>query len=134
MAIDTDEFVRAYLECALWTDSISEDDDRSIQEEYTPDQLLAESRAQAEEDCRLFIAANTDLLNKAVALYSMSERGQQWSVSDLAGHDFWLTRNHHGTGFWDRGLGPIGEDLTKSAQQHPERSVLVTANGTLEIL
>ncbi len=21
---------------------------------------------------------------------------------EQAGHDFWLTRNHHGTGFWDR--------------------------------
>lgn len=28
------------------------------------------------------------------------------------GHDFILTRNGHGAGFWDKGLGSLGEDLT----------------------
>ena len=32
------------------------------------------------------------------------------------GHDFILTRNGHGTGFWDRGLGEIGDRLTKWAK------------------
>ena len=33
-----------------------------------------------------------------------------------AGHDFALTRNHHGAGFWDRGLpDTVGEDLTEIA-------------------
>lgn len=38
------------------------------------------------------------------------------------GHDFALTRNYHGTGFWDRGLGDIGERLTKSAHAYGESS------------
>lgn len=29
--------------------------------------------------------------------------GGYWSASQ-AGHDFWLTRNGHGTGFWDHYL------------------------------
>jgi len=32
-----------------------------------------------------------------------------------AGHDFWLTREHHGAGFWDRGLGVAGARLTDAA-------------------
>ena len=28
------------------------------------------------------------------------------------GHDLWLTRNGHGAGFWDRGLGAQGDSLT----------------------
>ena len=32
-----------------------------------------------------------------------------------AGHDFWLTRNGHGAGFWDRGLGERGDRLTNAA-------------------
>ena len=28
------------------------------------------------------------------------------------GHDLWLTRNGHGVGFWDRGLGAQGDSLT----------------------
>ena len=31
-------------------------------------------------------------------------------------HDLWLTRNGHGTGFWDRGAGEIGETLTSAAE------------------
>ena len=30
---------------------------------------------------------------------------------ELAGHDLWLTTNNHGTGFWDRGMGGIGQRL-----------------------
>jgi hypothetical protein len=31
------------------------------------------------------------------------------------GHDFILTANHHGAGFWDRGLGARGDRLTKAS-------------------
>ena len=30
------------------------------------------------------------------------------------GHDFWLTSQGHGAGFWDRGLDEIGDTLTDS--------------------
>jgi hypothetical protein len=36
---------------------------------------------------------------------------------DLIGHDFLLTRNGHGVGFWDRGYGERGDWLSK--QSHP---------------
>lgn len=32
------------------------------------------------------------------------------------GADFYLTRNGHGTGFWDRGYGDIGTQLTEAAK------------------
>ena len=31
---------------------------------------------------------------------------------DQVAHDFWLTCNGHGAGFWDRGLGIVGDKLT----------------------
>lgn len=37
-----------------------------------------------------------------------------------AGHDFWLTRNRHGAGYWDRGLGNLGKRLTESAHGYGE--------------
>ena len=39
---------------------------------------------------------------------------------DYAGHDFWLTRNGHGAGFWDRGLGEAGKKLTDAAHAFGE--------------
>lgn len=32
------------------------------------------------------------------------------------GVDFWLTSQGHGAGFWDRGLGALGEELTRIAE------------------
>jgi len=39
------------------------------------------------------------------------------------GHDFCLTRNRHGAGFWDRGLGTRGDVLTKAAHAYGEVSL-----------
>ncbi len=36
------------------------------------------------------------------------------------GHDFALTRNGHGVGFWDRNLGEVGERLTTSCADYSE--------------
>ncbi len=36
---------------------------------------------------------------------------------ERAGYDFWLTRNGHGAGFWDRGLGMVGTSLTQRAKE-----------------
>lgn len=33
-----------------------------------------------------------------------------------AGRDLWFTANGHGVGFWDRGLGEVGDKLTEAAQ------------------
>jgi len=38
------------------------------------------------------------------------------SDASQAGHDLALTRNHHGTGFWDRDAGKPGDVLTESAK------------------
>lgn len=43
---------------------------------------------------------------------------EQWnaefSASERLGHDLRLTSGGHGTGFWDRGLGELGDRLTKA--------------------
>jgi hypothetical protein len=72
-------------------------------------------------DCREFVAFNMhDLM-----LYC--EQMGPWEGTDdrgygidppeaRAGHDFWLTRRGHGTGFWDRGLGKLGDRLSEAAK------------------
>lgn len=40
-----------------------------------------------------------------------------------AGHDFMLTRQGHGTGFWDRGLGDKGDRLTRHAKVYGEHNI-----------
>jgi hypothetical protein len=43
----------------------------------------------------------------------------------------WLTRNGHGTGFWDRGLGERGDALTKSAESFGDAVLYVGDDGRI---
>ena len=52
--------------------------------------------------------------------------------ADHVGHNFWLTRNHHGTGFWDRELGEDGDKLTDIAQSFGEVSLFVDDDGKFD--
>lgn len=47
------------------------------------------------------------------------------------GHDFCLTRNRHGVGFWDRGLGELGDRLTDASHTYGEQSGYVGDDGLL---
>lgn len=44
---------------------------------------------------------------------------------DDIGHNLWLSRNGHGTGFWDRGWGEVGVKLHDLAKQLGPRSLYV---------
>jgi hypothetical protein len=43
--------------------------------------------------------------------------------SEQFGHDLLLTRSGHGAGFWDRGLGELGDRLTSAAKVYGDTSV-----------
>ena len=80
-----DAVVQGYLACVLWTmpgDSIS------ICE------LPPQTVAVAHSDCAAFVKACGDLFNQATERDGYS--------AERFGHDFALTRNGHGAGFWDR--------------------------------
>lgn len=111
-AIDEDEFIAGYVACALWTGVGSPDPNATDHIYDLDDSLLTdEARAKMEADCRAFIVGNGLLLRD----YIIAGR----TASD-AGHDFWLTRNGHGTGFWDRDLpDTLGDDLTEASKRRP---------------
>lgn len=117
-AIDEDDFISGYIECALWCGVISPDEEacENMSGMEGEDHLLTDAaRAEIEADCRSFIAGNGRLL----ALYVIAGR----TASD-AGHDFYLTRNGHGAGFWDRGLpGSLGDDLTRASKPYGSQSL-----------
>lgn len=45
------------------------------------------------------------------------------------GHDIALTRNGHGAGFWDRGLGESGDKLTGWSETLGELTLFETGDG-----
>jgi hypothetical protein len=49
----------------------------------------------------------------------------------MGGHDFWLTRNGHGAGFWDGELGDIGDRLTEASKAFGEVCLTVCDDGEI---
>lgn len=90
-----------YVTCALW--SSVDDQDEPLDADHAIDDIAPATLAQMRADVAGFVASNANTLAQAGL-----DDGQ-------IGHDFWLTRNHHGAGFWDRGLGELGDSLAKAA-------------------
>jgi hypothetical protein len=111
-----DHMLEHYLIAALWTST--GDDDRPLDKNYDVSDISQEAKDQAQEDVRSFVKKAGDLLDNIKA--------------EQAGHDFWLTRNHHGTGFWDRGYPKkIGDGLTKLSHTYREMDLYVGDGGEL---
>ena len=107
-----DPFLLGYLDAALWT----ADEDAPGGKDYVasgragdmyeafPDWFIK----QAKVNCAAFQMVHATTLSKA-------------GSAEQNGHDFWLTRNHHGAGFWDRGYPKdISDRLTESAEKMGE--------------
>ena len=119
--MDLNDFFTAYVECALWssTDESDESGGEPMDANYTIDDIAAESLEDMRKDCQDFIEGN------AADLADMD--------SEQAGHDFWLTRNGHGAGFWDRGLGELGERLTKASEPYGDSHLYVGDDGKIHV-
>lgn len=121
MRSDFDEFFAAYLKCALWSSTEDSDDSGGspLDENYDADDIAPASvEAMRREASEFFEAEASDLAAYAEA--------RSWGD---AGHDFWLTRNGHGAGFWDRGLGELGERLSKACKPYGSCDLYVGDDG-----
>lgn len=111
--VTTDRFTAAYLEAAEWTDA-GPDSDIPEGADLSPEAIV-----QARIECEAFQSANVHTL----ALAGTPEQN---------GHDFWLTRNGHGAGFWDRGYPfTVGKVLTDAAEAAGSRSLYLGDDGLL---
>jgi hypothetical protein len=119
MQIDNAAFLRAYIGCALWSSTGPEEEPHAcenLDDLFSAEDIAPECLESMRADCDDFIAANADDLRD----YCEKMSSEEWSGEDRAGHDFWLTRNGHGAGFWDRGLGELGDRLADAARVYGE--------------
>jgi hypothetical protein len=112
---ELNHFIEGFTTCALWSSNDNSDDagGEPIDANFTPADIDAVSLALIRRDCRAFIVANSDDLDAYVAERAIPPGEDAW---ECAGHDYWLTRNGHGAGFWDRGLGELGDRLSEAAR------------------
>lgn len=114
-ATDLDPFTRQYVETALWAST--DDDGEPLDGLYTLDDIHPDTLAAMIADCADFQASFGE--------HIASDPGR-------AGHDFWLTRNRHGAGFWD-GDWPetTGRFLTEMSHPYGEFNLYVGDDGLI---
>lgn len=132
--VECDELLTFEATLGAWQHAAQEADDwcslgRSPQRDENAEsgsceglELRDGARDKMAGDCLTFIEAN-----QADLIAYCEQRSEQWNgpgtgpldgIESYAGHDFWLTRVGHGAGFWDRGLGDLGERLTDASKAY----------------
>ena len=112
-------FEDGYIAALFWTECVDPgaDSPEHLGDHYGPEDLTKDSLESVITDCRSFIeqaqaAEHPDEFPWDDRDYD----AENLEDSSQAGHDFLLTRNGHGAGFWDRGIGAWGDTLTDIAQ------------------
>jgi hypothetical protein len=116
-----DAFFLQYLATALWStlDESDPNGGEAMDCNYTVDDIASDSLARMESEAREWYAANVADID---------------DDPSQAGHDFWLTRNGHGAGFWD-GDWPddVGERLTAASKAAGECQLYVGEDGQIHV-
>lgn len=107
---DFAQFLTAHNAALLWSSSDDVDGETVYLDQY---ELSTAAADTCRADCLAFFVANhADLVEAAGCYRGREEHGGM----ALAGHDFALTRNGHGAGFWDGDLPEaLGDRLTKAS-------------------
>lgn len=111
------EMVDGFLECALWA-SFYFDSGEPLDKVYSCADFSESAMNAATHDCRKFLEANEAMID-----------GNEFN----AGHDFFLTRNGHGAGFWDGDWREHGEALTDASKAFGKFDVYPGDDGKLYV-
>lgn len=109
-----DTFTQSYIETALW--SSLTDDGQPLDDDYSDADISPDTILEMQADCLKFQQLAGDLIT---------------GKEEQAGHDFWLTRNHHGAGFWDGDWKENGDKLTELADSFKECTLYVGDDGLI---
>lgn len=117
-----DAFTRAYIEAMAWTEQ-PEGKQRSGEfylDRYYYSRITAKLVAKCVEDCAAFLAKLKAEHGVTIAECGRSLRSNETPEAQ-AGHDFWLTRQGAGCGFWDGDWPEVwGDKLTAIAKSFGE--------------
>jgi hypothetical protein len=127
--MELDAFTRAYIECALWSsnDNSTPQGGDPLDRNYGVTDIDPRTLAAMAADCERFQLENQASLESVYASgFSPTYNAER------AGHDFWLTRNAHGAGFWDGDIEYVaGQKLTDAAHAFGEVELYVGDDGKI---
>ena len=125
---DLETFFDAYVEAALFssTDGSDESGGEPLDANYGPEDLSKEAEDKMIADCKKFLDRAWPLIEKAPDLI------ERYPKVDMAGGDFWFTRNEHGVGFLDHNWPEeTGQKLTQLAKRFGEITLYVGDDGKI---
>jgi len=117
--IKFEQVYEAYIECALWAGI--DKNKNPLDKNYTIHDIDLKDNEEIALDISGFLLDVKYLLDDE----------PRWT-SEQVGHDFYLTRNHHGSGFWDRNL-PHVRELTEAAHVYGTSELYPADDGKLYI-
>lgn len=109
-----EKMLESYMSTALR--SSFGDDDKPLSDKYNTSDIDDATKNKMKEDCREFLSQCSECVGDKV---------------ERAGHDFWLTRNGHGAGFWDGDWNEDGDKLTEAAEGFGVFDLLENEDGTV---
>lgn len=108
-----DSMVAGYIAAALWSTGGETDPETGEELENLDDYEFSDNAKKAAHViCATFYDKHTADLGAFADLHDKGAGGRtEYGAYECAGHDLWLTSNGHGAGFWDRGMGRVGDRL-----------------------
>ena len=135
---DIEDFIQGYLEAAVFTGAERKDGDplKDSDKDYdwTLDDLDEEDHQSLRANAAVWCARHRHIILAAEETGEVHLGGAN-GVFALAGHDFWMTRNHHGVGFWDGDWPePYATKLTLASHAMTEVDLFVDVDDIVRLL
>lgn len=112
---DRENFIESMLIAALW--SSTDNDDTPLDTNFGVEDFSAETLEYLRVEAGAFYDAHKEVIHCEGAPNANDGTG----CAGMAGHDYWLTRNRHGSGFWDGDWPePFATVLTNASQVQKE--------------
>ena len=129
-----EEFLGQYVITALWCgiERPENDPEKDTDKLYDvpQDKLAPETLETMRRDCERFLKDAAPHIEAAIATGEVSYGPDCCDEWERAGHDFWLTRNGHGAGFWDGDWPePQAKILTDLSKARGERDLYMGDDG-----
>lgn len=132
---EVEQFIHGYVTAGTWADLVKHENDEDFGSEpykYDETDLTEESAKKVREECIGFMDSNHDDIRAyCEARDDCYPVGSEDTVLGFCGHDFYLTAAGHGAGFWDRGLGELGDRLTKESKPYTINMVWLDGDGKI---
>lgn len=130
--MDIEKVMAAYVTCALWSSvhyaEGPEGDGSPMDDDFGADDIAEEALVSMRADCVAFLEEALEIARDYPVLKLADPLNEE-----RIGHDFWLTRNGHGAGFWDRGYGELGDKLTAAAKAYGSSDLYAGDDGKVYV-